>query len=79
LINGAGLKRPCRPESNTPNSPSFDDLPVEDDQWPGLKRTLPPGEQHTALPPYLRPTVQHHIQGIPFPCLQMEDELPVAA
>jgi hypothetical protein len=49
------------------------------DQWFASEATLPPGEQYTALPSYLRPTTQYHIEGTPRFLLEMEDELAFAA
>ena len=55
-------------------------MPPHLDQWLGSETPqLPPGEQHTALPFYLRPMTQDHIHGTPRFLLQMEDELPLAA
>jgi hypothetical protein len=53
-------------------------LPHLDNQWLASDPDMPPGEQHTALPPYLRPMPQYHIQGVPLP-LQADDELAFAA
>ncbi len=45
------------------------------DNWLGSDPDMPPGEQITALTGYLRPMIQHQIQGTPLALLQGEDEL----